>query len=162
MHHLDQVMNVATRYAPLVGRAFLAFLFLQSGWLKMFEFGKTAAVMTAKGVPMAQAALLVTIVILLAGGLMLLVGWHARWAALALFVWMVPVTLLYHAFWSAEPAQLTNQVNHFLKNLALMGALLVIAGIGSGPLSLDRLKPGAVRRYKNSVFRVKRIRKRSA
>src|SRR6266581_3299 len=116
MHHLDHVTNVASRYAPLVGRGFLAFLFLQSGWLKMFEFGKTAAVMTAKGVPMARAALLLTIVLLLASGLMLLVGWHARWAALALFVWMVPVTLLYHAFWSAEPAQLTNQLNHFIKN----------------------------------------------
>jgi len=57
--------------------------------------------MAAKGVPMPEAALLMSILILLAGGLMLLVGWHARWAALALFVWMVPITLVYHAFWSA-------------------------------------------------------------
>jgi len=136
-------MNVASRYAPLVGRALLAFLFLQSGWLKMLEFGKTAASMAAKGVPMPEAALLMSIVILPAFGLMLLVGWHARWAALALFVWMVPITLVYHAFWSAEPAQFTNQINHFLKNLALTGALLMIAGMGSGPLSLDRRKHDA-------------------
>ncbi len=65
------------------------------------------------------------------------------WAALALFVWMVPITLVYHSFWSAEPAQFTNQINHFLKNLALTGALLMIAGMGSGPLSLDRRKHDA-------------------
>ena len=134
---------VVSRFAPLVGRALLAVLFLQSGWLKMFEFGKTAASMTAKGVPMTEAALLITIVLLLAGGLMLLFGWHARWAALVLAVWMVPITLIYHAFWTAEPAQFTNQANHFLKNLAVTGALLMIAGMGSGPLSLDRRKQGA-------------------
>lgn len=136
---------VACGYAPLVGRALLAFLFLQSGWLKMFEFGKTAATMAAKGVPMAEAALVVTIAILLGGGLMLLLGWHARWAALVLFVWMAPITLIYHAFWAVEPAQFSNQANHFLKNLALTGALLMIVGMGSGPLSLDRRNPNEVK-----------------
>jgi putative oxidoreductase len=133
----------ASRYAPLVGRALLAILFLQSGWLKMFEFSKTAASMAAKGVPIPEVTLLLTIVILLASGLMLLFGWHARWAALVLCVWMVPITLVYHAFWAAEPAQFTNQTNHFLKNLAVFGALLMIAGMGSGPLSLGRRKHGA-------------------
>ena len=60
----------------------------------------------------------------------------ARWAAAVLFVWMIPVTLLYHNFWAAEPAQLFNQTNHFMKNLAIMGALLHLAGMGPGPLSL--------------------------
>lgn len=128
--------KLAARYAPLAGRALLAALFFQSGWHKIADFAGNARVMAAKGIPLPEVLLVVTIVLVLGGGLMILLGWHARWAAAALLVWMVPVTLLYHAYWMAEPAQVFNQTNHFMKNIAIMGALLQIIGMGSGPLSL--------------------------
>lgn len=92
--------------------------------------------MKAKGIPFAEVALLITIVLVLGGGLMILIGWRVRWAAALLFLWMIPATLYFHAFWTYPPEQMFNQTNHFLKNLALTGTLLFIVGMGSGPLSL--------------------------
>ena len=135
--------KIAMNYAPVAGRALLALIFLQSGWDKLFNFQKVAGMMAKNGVPLTEPLLAVTIVILLAGGLMVLLGWHARWAALALFLWMIPVTLTFHAFWTYPPEQVFNQTNHFLKNLAIMGFLLHVIGMGSGPCSLGDDRCGA-------------------
>ena len=128
--------KLAARYAPLAGRLLLALLFFQSGWHKIADFAGNARVMAAKGIPLPEVLLVATIVLVVGGGLMILFGWYARWAAAVLFAWMIPVTLLYHDFWTAEPAQVFNQTTHFMKNLAIMGALLQLLGMGPGPLSL--------------------------
>jgi putative oxidoreductase len=86
--------------------------------------------------------LALTIVLAVGGGLMILFGWYARRAAAVLFVWMSPVTVLYHDFWTVQPVQLFNQTTHFLKNLAIMGALLHLFGMGPGPLSLNEGRGG--------------------
>ena len=131
------VCKLAARYAPLAGRLLLAALFFQSGWHKIADFAGNARVMTAKGIPLPEVLLALTIILVVGGGLMILFGWYARWAAAVLFVWMIPVTVLYHDFWMAQPAQLFNQTTHFMKNLAIMGALLHLLGMGPGPLSLN-------------------------
>lgn len=128
--------KLAAGYAPLAGRVLLALLFFQSGWHKITDFAGNARVMAAKGIPLPEVLLAVTIVLVVGGALMIVCGWYARWAAAALLAWMIPVTLLYHDFWMAQPAQVFNQTNHFMKNIAIMGALLQIAGMGPGPLSL--------------------------
>ena len=135
--------KLAANYAPLIGRALLALIFLQSGWDKVFNFRKVAGMMAKNGIPFTEVLLLLSIVIVLAGGLMLLLGWHARWAALVLTLWMIPVTLTFHAFWSYPPEQVFNQTNHFLKNLVVIGFLLNVVGMGSGPYSLRDEKCGA-------------------
>lgn len=129
--------KLATYYAPVMGRALLALIFLQSGWDKVFNFQKVVGMMAKNGIPFTEALLVLSIVLVLAGGLMILLGWHARWAALVLFVWMIPVTLAFHAFWTYPPEQVFNQTNHFLKNLVVMGFLLHVIGMGSGPHSLN-------------------------
>jgi len=87
--------------------------------------------MKAKWIPFAEAAFLITIVLVLGGGLMILTGWRVRWAAALLSLWMIPATFYFHAFWSYPPEQLFNQNNHFLKNFALTGTFLFIVGMGS-------------------------------
>src|SRR5687767_8838492 len=124
--------------SPLVGRILLALLFLFSGYEKIGGFSKVAAGIAAKGVPFAEAALVVTIIVEIAGGLMLILGWKARWAALALLLWLIPVTLLYHNFWAVDAAQYRNQFNQFMKNLCIMGGMLYIMAFGAVPLSIDR------------------------
>jgi len=128
-------------YSPLAGRILLALIFVHSGFGKIAGFSKVAAGMAAKGVPFAELALVVSIVVEIAGGLMLIFGWKARWGALALFLWLIPVTLLYHNFWAVDPAQYQNQFNHFMKNLGLMGGMLLVIGFGPGPFSADERKP---------------------
>jgi putative oxidoreductase len=68
-----------------------------------------------------------------AGGLALVFGWRVRDAALALALFCIPATLMFHAFWSVDAAAFGNQLNHFLKNVAIFGALLVIASSADRP-----------------------------
>ena len=133
---MEALCRLSQTYAPLLGRILLSFIFLQSANEKIFHFPQTVALMNSKGIPMAEVLLVPTIIILLGGGLMLLFGWYARWGALALFVFMVPATLFFHSYWTYPEAQQLNQFHHLTKNIAIMGALLIILGIGSGPLSL--------------------------
>ena len=69
---------------------------------------------------------------------MLVLGWRARWAALALIVFTVAATLIFHAYWSVPADQVTNQQNEFAKNLAIVGGLLLVLAHGSGRYTLDR------------------------
>ena len=124
--------------AALVGRILLAFLFLKSGWGKIGGFEQTAAMMASKGIPMAHIALVVTIALELGAGLLLVIGYKARWAALAIAAWLVPVTFMFHAFWAVPAAQVMNQENHFFKNVAIFGGMLMVFALGPGRYSLDR------------------------
>ena len=60
-------------------------------------------------------------------------------AARRCLIFLVPATLIFHNYWAIDPTQVrevTNQTNHFFKNLTIMSALVLIMGMGSGPLSL--------------------------
>lgn len=135
---METLCRRAKPWSVLLGRMGIAAIFLQSGYDKLFHFDFAVKLMASKNMPLPEVLLVPAIVILLAGGMMLLVGWHARWAALALMAFMVPATLYFHAFWTYPEAQFVNQFHHFFKNLAIIGGLLLVAGMGSGPMSLDR------------------------
>ncbi len=124
--------------AALVGRILLAAIFIKAGWGKIGGWEATAGYMAAKGLPLVPLLLAGTIVLELGGGLMLALGWKARWAALAIFLWLIPVTVIFHAFWGIDAAQVQNQMNHFLKNVAIAGAMLMMFAFGPGAYSLDR------------------------
>ena len=125
------------QYAPLIGRILLALIFIISGFGKITGFAATAGYMAGHGLPMPQVLLIATILIELGGGLMIALGWQARWAALAIFLFIIPTTLIFHPFWVADAAQMQNQIN-FMKNLAIMGGMLYIMAYGSGPYSLGK------------------------
>lgn len=124
--------------AALVGRILLAVLFLKSGWGKVGGFEQTAAMMASKGVPLAEVALVVTILLELGAGLALVVGYKARWAALAIALWLIPVTLMFHGYWAVPADQVMNQTNHFFKNVSIFGGMLMVFAFGPGRYSLDR------------------------
>jgi len=62
----------------------------------------------------------------------LLTGFQAKYAALAIVLWLIPVTLVFHHFWGIPDAQKQDQMVNFLKNLAIMGGLLVVAYASPG------------------------------
>lgn len=134
---MDQAYEIAQLYAPLLGRILLAFIFLQSAFDKSVRYSKNAAVMAAKGIPAARLLLLPAIAIMLGGGAMILLGWHARLGALGLAIFMLIALPFYHPYWRAAPGERMNELLHFAKNVALIGAMLYIVGMGSGPLSLS-------------------------
>jgi putative oxidoreductase len=122
----------------LVGRLLLAYIFLLSGFAKIGKFAGTAAYMASKGLPVSEVLLIATIIIEVGGALMLVLGWKARWAALAIFLWLIPVTLIFHGYWAVEPEHMRTQMIQFNKNLAIMGGMLYVMVTGSGRYSLDQ------------------------
>jgi len=112
-----------------VGRALVGSLFVVSSIGKILGFAGVAGWMASMGLPFASLLLAATIVLEAGGGLALVTGFQARWASLGLALFLVPVTLIFHAFWGAGAAEFQNQLNHFLKNLAILGAMLVIFDI---------------------------------
>jgi putative oxidoreductase len=126
------------KFAPLIARILLAQLFLVSGFGKVMAFSRTAEMMAAKGLPMSDALLVLTIALELGGGAMLVIGWRARWVAAALLAFTFVAGVIFHNFWSSPPAQMAGQLNNFMKNLSIMGGLLYVMVYGAGPLALDR------------------------
>lgn len=134
---MNQLCEAVKQYGPLIGRILIALIFLYSGFGKIAGFAGIAGYMTSKGMPMAEFLVLGALVFELAGAIMLVVGWRVHWGALLLIVFMIPATLLFHNFWAVDAAQYQNQLNHFLKNVAMIGGLLYVMAFGAGPLSLD-------------------------
>jgi putative oxidoreductase len=131
-------MNAYQPWGLLAGRILLAHIFLLSGYGKITGFAGTAGYMAKYGMPMIEFFLVCAILLELLGGLMLVLGWKARWGALALIVFVVPTTLIFHAYWAVPPEQAYGQMIQFQKNLAILGGLLYVAFMGPGKLSLDK------------------------
>ncbi|MCC8363699.1 DoxX family protein [Lysobacter sp. A6] len=120
-------MTASTRNPLLaIGRALLGALFFVSAITKIGAFAYVSGWIGSNGLPFPDLVLVATIAIELIGGAMLITGWKARWAALGLAIFLVPVTLVFHAFWSAEPAQFSDQLTAFLKNTAIFGGMLLV------------------------------------
>src|SRR3972149_4233195 len=91
--------------AALVGRILIAIIFIKAGWGKIGGWEGTAGYRAAKGLPMVPLLLAATIALELGGGMLLAIGWKARWVALLFFLWLIPTTLIFHAFWGIDAAQ---------------------------------------------------------
>lgn len=131
-------MEIVRMYGPLVGRVLLALIFIIAGFGKITGFEGTVGYIQSVGLPVPQVAAVVAIIVELGGGIMLAIGWKARWAAAALFIFTLAAGVIFHAFWSSPADQAMMQQIQFMKNLAIMGGMLYIVVYGSGPLSVDK------------------------
>lgn len=127
---------LATPYLVATGRAFYALIFILSGF---GHFNPQLAGFAAQqGVPLPELAVPLSGVIALLGGFSILLGYQARIGAWLLVLFLVPVTLTFHDFWTvADPAAAQLEQAMFMKNLSMLGGALLIAHFGAGPLSLD-------------------------
>jgi len=135
---MDTLCNLAKQFAPVTGRVLLALIFVLSGFNKIGGFAGTAGYMASKGLPMAEVLLVLTIIVELGGGLLIMLGWQARWGAAAIFLFLIPVTLVFHNYWAVDAAQQQMQMIQFMKNLSIMGGMLMIVAFGPGPYSMGR------------------------
>jgi putative oxidoreductase len=124
----------------LIGRVLLSFIFLLSGFDKITGWSDTGATMASKGIPFAPLFLGAAIVLELGGGLSVALGYRARLGALALVVFVIPTTLIFHNFWTLTGPEQQLQTIMFLKNLSMLGGLLLVAAYGPGRFSLDRYR----------------------
>jgi putative oxidoreductase len=113
-------MENLKRYGIILGRILIAWLFLHEAWFKITHWGVTTDYMAQYGVPafMLPGALAME----LFGGLALVTGLYVRYAALGLALFSISAAAIFHVNWSDA-----DQLLHFEKDIALAGALLVIA-----------------------------------
>ncbi len=121
----------------LAGRILLAAIFMVSGIAKVTDPTGSAAHMTAAGIPAADILVWVAGLAEIAGALALIFGFLARLGAAGLILFLIPTTLLFHDFWSYEGAEQIAQMASFLKNVGLVGGLLLLIAAGPGRYSLD-------------------------
>ncbi|MEM6910337.1 MAG: DoxX family protein [Verrucomicrobiota bacterium] len=117
----------------LLGRLALTAIFALSALGKLSDFPGTVEKMKSVSVPAPEVLLPISIAALVLGSLSLALGLRARLGALALIGFLMAATWFFHN--PSDPEQMIA----FLKNLALMGGLLMVVSSGSGSLSLDRL-----------------------
>ena len=122
----------------LIGRILIGILFLVAGIMKAMNIAGTTGYMTKLGFPAPELMAYLSTIIELAAGVLLIIGWQTRRVACVLIVYVLIATGMAHRFWEYEPAQRVNQINHFLKNLALIGAMLYIVVGGPGSASVDK------------------------
>lgn len=130
--------TTTTNAAALVGRTLLALLFIVSGYGKITGFAGTAAYMASKGMPMTEVLLVATIAVELLGGLMLVAGIKARWAAAVIFLYIIPATIIFHNPVGLSGQEAQTQMINVLKNLSIMGGMLMVVAFGPGAWSVDR------------------------
>ena len=131
----------ATNQQPtllLLARIFMAALFLVAGTRKLLAYAGTVGYFAKLGFPAPDVVAVLAMVIELGAGLMLASGWRTRSAAWLLVVFVAVATAMAHRFWEFEPAQFGNQLNHFLKNVAIIGGLFFVATFGPGRMALDK------------------------
>ena len=121
----------------LVGRLLLALLFLPAGISKIAGFAGTAAYIGSKDLPLPELGAMIAIIVEVGGGLALIAGLKTRVAALALAVFTLVATFVFHNFWGVPADQAMMQQLMFYKNIAVVGGLLVLAAHGAGAWSLD-------------------------
>lgn len=121
----------------LVGRMLLAWLFVPAGFGKIAGFSGAVGYATSVGLPLPEVGVAVGLLIELVGGLMLLVGFKVRPAAVLLAFFTLVASFFFHAYWSLPADQAMMQQLMFNKNLAISGGLLAFAAFGAGRWSLD-------------------------
>ena len=131
------------RTCLLAGRVLLGVYFILPGISKIREFEGTSAYMAAHDVPMIQGLLVLTIIIQLGAGTALIIGFQGKWAAFLLAGLTFVISLFMHNFWTYEDGlEKAHELQNFFKNMGIMAGLLIVAGLGTGPLSLDsKLSP---------------------
>lgn len=126
----------------LLGRAIFGGFFAYNGINHLLNAQHMSQYAAAKGVKPAEAAVLESGALLLAGGLCVTAGLRPRQGLAAIIAFLLPVSFQMHRFWEeTDPVARQNEMAHFAKNMALIGAALAMMQIQEPwPLSVDEAK----------------------
>jgi len=122
----------------LLGRIFLAALFIPAGFGKIAGFAGTAGYIASVGLPLPQVGAALAIVVELGLGILLLVGFKTRLAALLIALFTLAAALFFHNYWSMPADKVMINQLMFWKNIAIAGGLLAFTAFGPGRFSVDR------------------------
>jgi putative oxidoreductase len=120
----------------LVGRVAISLIFFAAAYHKITHWDAAIYEMAAMGIGQAPIFLFLTCMIEFLGGLSLVLGFKTRWGAAVLALFLIPATIVFHNFWSYSES--VDDLQLFLKNLAIFGGLLYVAVSGPGALAIDK------------------------
>ena len=124
--------------ALAIGRIVLVIAFIFSGFGKLMDISGTAAYIASKGLPLPQLGAIGAGTGELVCGLAILVGRQTRLAAIGLILFTAAAAFFFHDFWNLPAgAARVNEMTHALKNLSMIGGLIVLAAAGAGRWSVD-------------------------
>jgi putative oxidoreductase len=124
----------------LLGRIFLSLIFLWEAYDSIVFFDSVKRTMTTYGITWNQDFLLAAcITSLLVGGIMVLIGYKASFGAVLLLAYWIPVTFIVYSFWNDPVSERRLQSILFMKNMAIVGGLLMLFVNGAGRFSVKRL-----------------------
>jgi putative oxidoreductase len=126
-------------YIPLLGRTLLGLIFVMSGLNKINAFEGTQQYMASKGMPATAILLVGAIVVEVLGGLSVILGYRGRLGSAALILFLIPATLIFHTNFAEQ-----TQMIMFLKNLSIMGGLLLVMTYGTGPYSVSEQRKATI------------------
>ncbi|HTP78754.1 MAG TPA: DoxX family protein [Rhizomicrobium sp.] len=131
-------MSFSEYISPLIGRLVLAWFYLSEAVHYAGQWDATVQLMALRNMPVPPLLLALTIIALFLGGLALVLGFHTRHGALLLFAFTIAASLAMHNFWQIQnPLERAADYEIFSRNMAIAGALLVLVGIGPGPIAID-------------------------
>jgi putative oxidoreductase len=120
-------MGNVSAYLFLLGRVLYGGFFVLGGLNHFQHLNMMAGFSASKGVPAAKPLVILSGLLILVGGLLVIFGWHARIGLLCIVLFLVPVTFLMHNYWiETEMMPRINQRVNFQKNIALLGAALMM------------------------------------
>ncbi|WP_246487128.1 DoxX family protein [Candidatus Nitrotoga fabula] len=131
------MMNQLSNPLALIARILMAAMFVMAGFSKIGGFEGTVGYIASKGLPLASVVAVLTIILEIAGGLAIMVGYKARIAAFLLGGFTLLAALIFHNFWAAPAEQAFVQNMLFMKNISIAGGLFLLAALGSGSCSID-------------------------
>jgi putative oxidoreductase len=124
--------SFSSPYLAVVGRVLLAAIFLWSGLGKILDPASALGYIGSVSLPLPEAALGIAIIVELAGGVALVLGYRTKLVAALLALFSVATALVFHSAFGDQ-----NQLIHFFKNIAMAGGLLQVAAFGAGPIGID-------------------------
>src|SRR5262245_37472782 len=111
----------------LLGRILYGGFFVLGGLNHFQHLAMMSGFTASKGVPAAKAGVMTSGTLIIVGGLCVIFGWHVRFGLACIVLFLVPVTYLMHNYWvEADMMQRINQRVNFQKNVALLGAALMM------------------------------------
>ena len=135
----DLRQRISSGALPLLARIAICLIFIQAVFGKIFGWSGQAAYMARHGISPIPPLLAAALAIELIGVLSLLLGYQVRLAALVMAVYLCIVSVMLHNFWAAGLSEMAQGMaqTEFMKNIGIVGGLLMIVACGPGRFSLE-------------------------
>ncbi len=137
LSYTDRLATMWADFLLLVGRVALGWIFMQSGWRKIFDIPSYAASFPRRGLEPWMAYVSVPAEFI--GGIFLIVGFATRYTALVMLIFLIVASFSSHAYWSVPAQQRGTQMSQFWKNVSIFGGMVIVFVTAAGRYSIDYL-----------------------